>query len=191
MARSSKQQIFGNKKIALTLFVGVVLMFGFGFALVPLYNTFCNVLGINGKTGGAVAYDASTAQIDKDRWVTVEFVATKHLKSPWKFYPETKKVKIHPGEIQRVAFFAENDTDHSITIQAIPSVTPGYAAKYLKKTECFCFTQQTLTGHESMDMPLLFHLDPALPKKVHTMTLSYTIFDVTKKKTNSMRNSNV
>ncbi len=155
-------------------------MFGFGFLLVPIYNTLCKNLGINGKTNAtAVAYDPSKATVAKDREVIVEFVATNNSGVPWDFYPKTRKLKVHPGEIARLAFYAENKTKHRMTVQAIPSVTPGIAAKYLKKTECFCFAQQTLEGHEGMNMPLLFHLDTDLPPQVKTITLSYTLFDVT------------
>lgn len=159
---------------------GIVLgMFAFGFALVPIYNSLCKTLGINGKTNSvAIAYDVTTAKIANDREVTVEFVATNNGGVPWAFYPKTRKLKIHPGEIAKLAFYAENTTNHRMTVQAIPSVTPGIAAKYLKKTECFCFTQQTLNGHEAMDMPLLFHLDTDLPDNVRTITLAYALFDV-------------
>ena len=159
----------------------VVGMFGFGFALVPIYNSLCKQLGINGKTNSSsIVYDKNTA-INTQREITVEFVATKNGGVPWEFYPKTRKIKIHPGEIAKLAFYAENKTDHEMIVQAIPSVTPGIAAKYLKKTECFCFTQQTLKGHEAMDMPLLFHLDNELPSHIKTITLAYTLFDVTNK----------
>jgi cytochrome c oxidase assembly protein subunit 11 len=169
-----------HSKLLVLLAVLVLGMFAFGFALVPIYNSICKTLGINGKTNPeAVAYDASKVKIAKDREVTVEFVATNNSGVLWAFYPKTRKIKVHPGEIAKLAFYAENKTDHQMTVQAIPSVTPGIAAKYLKKTECFCFTQQTLNGHEAMDMPLLFHLDAELPETVKTVTLSYTLFDVT------------
>lgn len=169
-----------NTKLIATLVAIVLGMFVFGFALVPIYNTMCKALGINGKTNAvAVAYDANNAAIDKNRVVKVEFIATNSGSIPWAFYPKTKKVTVHPGEIARLSFYAENKSNSKMTVQAIPSVTPGIAAKYLKKTECFCFTQQTLGAHEAMDMPLLFHLDPDLPKNVKTVTLSYTLFDVT------------
>lgn len=168
-------------KLVMILSVIVLGMFAFGFALVPIYNSLCKALGINGKINPtAVAYDASTAKI-AEREVLVEFVATNNGGVPWAFYPKTRKLKVHPGEIAKLAFYAENKTDHRMTVQAIPSVTPGIAAKYLKKTECFCFTQQTLGGHEAMDMPLLFHLDNDLPTNVKTITLAYTLFDVTDK----------
>jgi len=159
------------------LFGVVVFMFGFGFALVPIYNSLCKTLGINGK----VTQDNSQAAsgVDMSREVTVEFVATNSAAVPWAFYPNVTKVKLHPGESTRLSFYAENKTNFPMTVQAIPSVTPGLAAKYIKKTECFCFARQTLKGHEAMDMPLIFHLDPALPSKISTVTLAYTLFDVT------------
>lgn len=154
-------------------------MFVFGFALVPIYNSLCKTLGINGKTNSvAIAYDAKRGHIDNTRMVSVEFVATNNGSVAWKFYPSTKRIKLHPGEVAKLSFYAENLTNNPMTVQAIPSVTPGIAAKYIKKTECFCFAQQTLGGHEAMDMPLLFHLDPDLPENVKTLTLSYTLFDV-------------
>lgn len=172
----------GHNKLVSLLALLVVGMFAFGFALVPIYNSICKNLGINGKTNPeAVAYDATKVKVAKDRLVTVEFVATNNSGVPWAFYPKTRKIQVHPGEIAKLAFYAENKTDHPMSVQAIPSVTPGIAAKYLKKTECFCFTRQTLDGHEAMNMPLLFHLDADLPEKINTVTLSYTLFDVTDK----------
>jgi len=168
-----------HTKLLITLTVIVLGMFAFGFALVPIYNSLCKTLNINGKTNQqAIAYDKNT-KIDRDREVVVEFVATNNGGVPWEFYPQKTKIKVHPGEIAKLAFYAENKTNNRMTVQAIPSVTPGVAAKYLKKTECFCFTQQTLNGHEAMDMPLLFHLDTDLPANVNTITLAYSLFDVT------------
>ena len=165
------------------ILTGIVFgMFAFGFALVPIYNSLCKTLGINGKTNTeAIAYDVTKANIAVNRTVEVEFVATNNGGVPWAFYPNTKKLLVHPGEMVKLAFYAENKTNHRMTVQAIPSVTPGIAAKYLKKTECFCFTQQTLNGHEAMNMPLLFHLDTDLPANVKTITLAYALFDVTGK----------
>jgi cytochrome c oxidase assembly protein subunit 11 len=168
-----------HAKLVATLGVIAVAMFAFGFALVPIYNKLCSSLGINGKTNPkAIAYDETKAKID-DRSILVEFVATNSGGLNWAFYPKTRKLYVHPGEIAQLAFYAENKTNNRMTVQAIPSVTPGIAAKYLKKTECFCFTKQTLNGHEAMDMPLLFHLDNDLPTNVKTITLAYSLFDVT------------
>ena len=169
-----------HAKLVAGLFVIVIGMFAFGFALIPIYNRLCQSLGINGKTNAkAIVFDEKKLIVQKDREITVEFVSTKNNSIPWKFYPKTKKVKVHPGEIARLSFYAENESNFKMIVQAIPSVTPGIAAKYLKKTECFCFTEQTLNGHEAMDMPLLFHLDKELPANIRTITLSYTLFDVT------------
>ena len=181
--------VLKNHVKLVSILAAVVLgMFAFGFALVPIYNSLCKTLGINGKTNAeAIAFDPTTATVAKDRTVWVEFVATNNSSVPWAFYPKIDKLAVHPGEIAKLAFYAENKTDHPMTVQAIPSVTPGIAAKFLKKTECFCFTQQTLNGHEAMDMPLLFHLDADLPANVKTITLAYTLFDVTNRVTSHVR----
>ncbi len=169
-----------KRKLPLILTGLAIAMFGFGFLLVPIYNSLCKSLGINGKANlNAVAYDKNTTKIDTAREISVEFIATNNAGIPWAFYPKTSKLKVHPGEIAHLAFYAENKTNHRMTVQAIPSITPGIAAKYLKKTECFCFEQQTLEGHEGMNMPLLFHIDTDLPKNIKTVTLAYTLFDVT------------
>ena len=166
------------KRIAIILFAAVVLMFFVGYALVPLYNVLCDVLGLNGKTANT-SY-VNSGLVDKSRTVTVRFVSQSNDKLPWKFYPMTKKVEVHPGENVQLAYFAENDSKKTMTVQAIPSVTPGLAATHLKKTECFCFNQQTLKPGQHMEMPLIFHLDNSLPKNIHELTLSYTLFKSTK-----------
>lgn len=169
-----------KKRRRLTIgLVGIVLgMFAFGYALVPIYNVLCSAFGINGKTGGRVANNAQTA-IDESRTITVQFLATRNANLPWTFYPMQTSIKIHPGQNQRITYFAENKSVKTMTVQAIPSVTPGPAAKYLKKTECFCFAQQTLKSMQTMQMPLIFHLDRDIPKNIKMMTLAYTLFDVT------------
>lgn len=167
-----------QRRLVIVLTSFVVLMFGFGYAMVPLYNVLCKQLGINGKTSGQAVLDDTG--IDESRTITVQFLATTNAYIPWEFRPRLRTVRMHPGENKAVAYFARNNTDHEMTVQAIPSVTPSGAAKYLKKTECFCFTQQKMKGQEEMDWPLLFHIDKNVPKNVHTITLAYTLFDVTK-----------
>jgi len=167
-----------NKRLVLLLTLLVFSMFAFAFALVPIYNSLCKALSINGKVS-LKASPIGPNTTPSAREVIVEFVATNNGGVPWLFYPKIKRVNIHPGEMTRLAFYAENQTNRRMTVQAIPSVTPGHAAKYIKKTECFCFVQQTLEGHEGMNMPLLFHLDKNLPKDITTLTLAYTLFDVT------------
>ncbi len=173
-----QQQGAPHKKLVTKLFCLVFGMFAFGYALVPLYNVMCKQLGINGKTSDE-AVQFVQGGVDKSRTITVEFLSTNHGNLTWQFYPTKKRIKLHPGEMRRIAYFAENTTEQPMRVQAIPSVTPGIAAKYLRKTECFCFTQQMLEGGKNMDMPLLFHVDRDLPKKITTITLSYTLFDVT------------
>jgi cytochrome c oxidase assembly protein subunit 11 len=151
-----------NKRIVTRLVVVVLAMFGFGFALVPLYDVFCEITGINGKTGRIAAEDALTRQVDENRLVTVEFLASVNSDLPWEFRPLVRKVRVHPGEITEVKYFASNKTGDPVAGQAIPSVAPGQAAKYFNKTECFCFTRQTLGPKEGKEMPLRFVVDPEI-----------------------------
>ena len=162
------------KRLALV----VVGMFGFGFALVPLYDVFCEVTGLNGKTNQQ-AYVPVEQLVDTSREVTVQFVATNNESMPWEFRPEVFKLKVHPGEEVQTTFFAMNPLQDAMVGQAIPSVAPGKAAAYFHKTECFCFNSQPLDAGASADMPLSFIVDRDLPSSVHTITLSYTLFDIT------------
>jgi cytochrome c oxidase assembly protein subunit 11 len=165
----------GNKKVTRNLFFVVVIMFGFGFALVPLYDVFCDITGLNGKTGSRYVSD-TPMQIDSSREIKVEFLATLNDGMPWEFKPLTDTVKVFPGQATRVEYVARNNTDRDIIGQAIPSVTPGIAANHFQKTECFCFTEQVLKAGEEKTMPVIFIIDPAVDKDVHEITLSYTFF---------------
>lgn len=164
-----------NKKIIGRLLLLVVAMFGFGFALVPLYSVFCSVTGLNGKTSNS-AENIAGATVDLSRTVKVQFVANLNENMPWKFRPEVRSVEVHPGQPTRISYYAENTTDKDIIGQAVPSVSPGLAASYFQKSECFCFTQQKLLAHEKKDMPVVFIVDASLPKDIHELTLSYTFF---------------
>lgn len=167
-----------NRKIVIALSFLTIGMFGFGYALVPLYDVMCKALGVGGKTNTVAVAQASS--VDKSRTITVQFIANNNSNLPWQFRPKEWTVKVHPGENRRISYYAKNETDKTMVVQAIPSVTPGLAARHLQKTECFCFTQQTLPGGASIDMPILFHIDKDLPEHIRTVTLSYTLFDVTK-----------
>jgi cytochrome c oxidase assembly protein subunit 11 len=169
-----------NRRLLAILAAVPVLMFGFGFALVPLYNVFCEVTGLNGKTG-RLSEAQLTGEVDKDRWVTVEFVTHVNGALDWAFRPVVNKVKVHPGELTEALFVARNDARRSIVGQAIPSVTPAQGSLYFNKTECFCFTQQTLAPGEEREMPLRFVVDPRLPEGIEELTLSYTFFDTDQK----------
>ncbi len=154
-------------------------MFGFGFAMVPLYDVFCKVTGLNGKTS-STPYQAKEAKVDTSRVIKVQFVATKNAGMSWDFKPSVPEVSLHPGEVGKLSFFAKNPTDQRIIGQAIPSVSPFQATNYLHKVECFCFTTQVLEAGEEKVMPLRIIVDQDLPKHIKTLTLSYTLFDVTK-----------
>lgn len=158
------------------LFMIPVLMFGFGFALVPLYDVFCDITGLNGKTGRIELEEALSQQIDSDRMVTVEFLSTVNSNLPWDFKPMVRKVRVHPGEVTEVKYLASNRAETMVTGQAVPSLAPGLAAKYFNKTECFCFTRQTLDPGEDKEMPLRFVVDPDLPEDIRTVSLSYTFY---------------
>jgi cytochrome c oxidase assembly protein subunit 11 len=156
-----------------------VAMFAFVFVvMVPLYNVLCDALGINGKTSGEV-YTAVQAGVDESREVTVQFIASNNDGMPWDFRPSKTMMRVHPGASNDTVFFARNPMPEAMVAQAIPSVSPARAAEYFHKTECFCFNQQPLDGRTSAEMPLQFIIDRDLPADIHTITLSYTLFDVT------------
>lgn len=158
-------------------------MFGFAlFVLPPIYDVFCEITGLGGKTDGRYsgqAYEASQTAVDSERIVTVQFDATNNGAMPWEFKPLAQEMKVNPGASHKVAFYARNTARRDMVAQAIPSVTPISAAKYLRKTECFCFNEQPLKAGEEADLPLVFVIDPELPRTVNTVTLSYTLFDIT------------
>lgn len=157
------------------LLIIAVAMFGFGFALVPFYQKICEVTGINNILNADVV--AKNTQVDTSRTVTVEFDANTRALA-WNFQPLQVSVKVHPGELTQVAYEVKNTLPYAVTGQAIPSYGPQLAAVYFKKLQCFCFTQQTLKANEVRQMPVLFVIDPGLPKDVNTITLSYTFFEV-------------
>lgn len=158
------------------LVLGSVLMFGFGFALVPLYDVFCEVTGLNGKitNTGPVAISA----MDTSRQIKVRLIAVHNEGMPWDFGPMDGVIRAHPGEMKQTAFMATNPTGRRMVAQAIPSVAPAEAAQYLHKVNCFCFEQQALMAGESVEMPLLFVIDKKLPEHIRSLTLSYTLFDI-------------
>lgn len=169
-----------NKNLILTiklLFVSVC-MFAFVFVvMVPLYNVLCDILGINGKTSGK-SYTPDVIQTDTDRFVNIQFVTSNNQNMPWVFEPQTVILKVNPGAVNNTVFYAKNITIRDMTAQAIPSISPARAAAYFHKTECFCFDKQYLDAQTETDMPLQFIVDQDLPADIKTITLSYTIFDI-------------
>lgn len=168
-----------HKKTVVTLLLGCVLMFGFGFALVPLYDVFCRVTGLNGKVELTAVSPETLGPVDQQRKVKLQLVAINNETMPWHFKPQTGVVTLSPGEMYQTAYIARNLTQTFMIAQAVPSVSPSEAAPYLKKINCFCFERQPLQAAEVRAMPLVLAVDPGLPTHIHTITLSYTLFDIT------------
>jgi cytochrome c oxidase assembly protein subunit 11 len=174
-------------RLVVRLMLLAVAMFGFGFALVPMYDVMCKAFGINGKTAGA--YAGSQTVVDEARTVRVQFLATNAAGMVWEFAPQQDELSVHPGASNRMLFVAYNPSNRPMTAQAIPSVAPSAAAAYFHKTECFCFTQQVLQPGERIEMPVSFIVDRALPADVRHLTLGYTLFDVTDRQPPVVRKS--
>lgn len=176
-----------NRKVIIYGCIAAVVMFTFCFAMVPLYSLICKKTGINTSAANAgllTSVSAETTEApDLTRWITVQFVAVNHNGMPWEFYPRTKIIKVHPGENNKIFFYAKNTTDKTMSVQAIPSMTPTEALSSFHKIECFCFTQQTLEGGKDKEMPMIFRIDKDISKDIHVITLAYTLFDTTPKET--------
>jgi len=171
-----------NRRMVGKLAVVALLMFGFGYAMVPMYKSICEALGINVLSlserdvpGNSNATPANT-QVDRSRTITVEFDA--NARGPWDFKPAKRYVDVHPGEMTTVMYEFSNIQNRTMSAQAIPSYAPKQATPYFNKLECFCFNQYTLKPGESKQWPVVFVIDPKLPKDVKTITLSYTFFEV-------------
>lgn len=183
-----------HRQLLLKLLGLVALAFAFGFALVPLYDAFCEATGLNGKTRsleklgpGGLARKAAAppSRIDTSRVVTVEFIGTVMPGLPWEMRPLTARLDLHPGALHQASFRVHNRSDQTIVGQAIPSVTPGLAAQHFEKLDCFCFAQQTLAPGETRDMPLTFIIKPEIDKDIRTISLAYAFFNVAPDKASS------
>jgi cytochrome c oxidase assembly protein subunit 11 len=167
-----------NRKLVLGLLLMTAGSFAFGWALVPLYDIFCRAVGIGNaeaKAGASVARE----QVDPDREITVEFVASPASVGSFEFRPLVASMRIHPGKLYSTEFFARNLTSGASVAQAVPSISPNGTARYFHKTECFCFTPQKFRVGEGRDMPVRFIVDPELPANVDKITLAYTFYDTT------------
>lgn len=171
-----------NRPLRVKLIVIALAMFGFGYALVPMYKAICEALGINILALSEQAPDSLTGrkplntQVDASRTITIEFDA--NARGPWKFKPAQASMEVHPGEMATVMYEFRNAQDRVMSAQAIPSYAPKQATAYFNKVECFCFNQYTLQPGESRQWPVVFVVDPKLPRDVRTITLSYTFFEV-------------
>jgi len=177
--------LFDNRRMLGKLVVMVAVMFGFGYALVPMYRAICEALGINvltlaeqrAQTGSWSKHTVPTnTQVDTTRTVTVEFDA--NVRGPWDFKPAARSLQVHPGEMMTVMYEFRNKQNRTMAAQAIPSYAPMQAAAHFSKVECFCFNEWTLAPGESRQWPVTFVINPKLPKDVATITLSYTFFEV-------------
>jgi len=173
-----------SKKILRNLTLGVAGMFCFSFLLIPIYNVFCEITGLNGKISGPSFY-SQTETNEEHREVLVQFITLNNESMPWKFKSTETQRKVMTGTSQEVIFIFENPTPKEMVGQVIPSVSPGRGAEYFHKTECFCFEQQTLTAGERIELPVRFIVDPDLPKDIGSLSLGYTLFDLTKLKKES------
>ena len=160
------------------LILAALLMFGFGFALAPLYDVFCRVTGLNGKVtrNGALT---ETVAVDNTRLIRVQLIAVNNEGMPWTFGPQFSEISVHPGEQRQTHYVASNPTAQLMVARAVPSVAPSEAAQYVHKINCFCFQAQSLAPLASQQMPLVLMIDPKLPEHIRTITLSYTLFDIT------------
>ena len=175
-----------QRSVVVKLVVGTVFMFGFSFALVPLYDVMCDALGI-GKIRAATDV-LRTTTANESHTLTVEFVTTTTKQLDWSFYPLVKSLKAQTSHTYVVNFLAKNNTAKTMTVQAIPSVTPVQAAQFLVKIQCFCFEQQTLGPGESIKMPVVFLIESELPVKYATLTLGYSLFELDKIAANTTEN---
>lgn len=166
-----------NRRTAIWLVGAAVAMFGFGYALVPLYYVLCDLTGFGGKTNSeALARSELAGEVDQQRTVTVEFVASLSSDLGWEFRPSLTRMEVHPGEFYQTSFVATNLGPREQTGRAVPSVAPPAASLHFQKIECFCFEQQLFGAGESKTMPVVFRIDPELPETIEMVTLSYTFF---------------
>lgn len=167
---------YAHRSLALKLGLVALGAFGFGFALVPLYDVFCEITGAGSRDALVSASEVPTT-VDESRTVVVDFVATVPSVGNWNFRPEVRSIEVHPGRLYEANFLAENHTGRASWAQIVPDVAPASATTFFRKTECFCFTPQQFQVDETKHMPVRFFVDPALPKHVERITLAYTFYD--------------
>lgn len=178
MSENQKTKFGAHLDVAKKMIFVVVFMFGFGYALVPIYDILCEVTGLNGKTGVIEQAQGEAAEPDFTREITVQFTGGMGAGAPFTFKPEKNRMVVHPGKLYNTAYIATNLAPVPVAAQAAPSVAPREASLYFNKTECFCFTKQEFEGSEKKLMPVQFIIDRDIPKHIKTVTLSYTFFEL-------------
>jgi cytochrome c oxidase assembly protein subunit 11 len=171
-----------NAKLVRTLVLVAAAMFGFGYALVPIYDVLCEWKWIERDRPDDIKKVPEVAyKVDMSREITIEFMTTLNESTSMDFRAEKKQLKVHPGEYHTVNFYAENKTDKAMLARAIASFSPAITSSYFEKIQCFCFSEQTFKANEAKTMPMRFVINPELPEQYKTITLSYTFFDNTEK----------
>ncbi len=183
MSAQNKKQQGGIRKTLIRSLAGLVFMFGFAFALVPLYDAFCEITGLNGKSSFLLNPETQNnideVVVDYSRKIKLQLDATNNKHLPVEFGPTKNNILINPGDIKTFTYKVKNTTGKDLVVQAVPSTSPNEVASYLRKIECFCFYQQPLKAGEEVDMTVRLYIHPSVPQDVGTMTLSYTLFDIT------------
>lgn len=172
-----------NRRLAMQLALVAVFFTAFGFALVPIYDVFCRLTGLNGRTNTSALAPAPNTQVDASRWVKVEFLSHSMPGVALDLKPEAFSLQVHPGSLVHTSYVVRNEAGRVFVGQAVPSITPATAAAHFRKVECFCFSQQTLQPGEVRTMPVVFVVDNALHEDIRTITLSYTFFEAPKART--------
>jgi cytochrome c oxidase assembly protein subunit 11 len=186
MKNRQQEQAKAVRRTVIRASAALMGMFAFAFALVPLYDVFCQVTGLNGKVSTSAQQMTSQA-IDESRYVTVQFITRGSAGLPWKMDIATQQVRLHPGEVTEIDFTFTNYSDRESWGRAVPSVSPSTAAQYLRKINCFCFDEQKLKANEKLMLPLVFQLVSELPKDINTVTLVYTLYPVDEKDVSFVR----
>ena len=174
-SKDSGERQPGNRSLGLRLSLLAVVMFGFAFALVPLYYVFCEITGIRYEIKSAVEGNVEE-NVDPSRVVDIEFIANRNAGAAWEFEPQQATMQVHPGKLYEISYFARNLAEWDVVGQAAPDIKPALATKHFQKIECFCFTPQRFAAREEKDMPVRFIIDPSLPAHVDTITVSYTLY---------------
>lgn len=164
-----------NSGLVVRLGIAACAMFAFGFALVPLYDIFCEVTGIRIPIEASEAADI-TEDPSRSRTITLELLANTNNGAPWDFQPLSDSIEVQTGLMQDTEFYARNLSGQAINGVATPDIRPAEAGKYFRKVECFCFDEQQFAVDEARNLSVRFYVDPDLPEHIDTITLSYTLF---------------
>lgn len=186
---TDRSQEAGVKRTVIRSVAALIGMFAFAFALVPLYDVFCRITGLNGKvdtTAKAIIHE----EVDQSRFITVQFITRGSAGLPWQMSVETRQMRVHPGQTAEVDFTFTNNSHQQTWGRAVPSVSPSSATTHLRKVSCFCFQEQQLQGDERLTIPLIFQLARDLPEEINTITLVYTLYPVRRIALSPINNNN-